>query len=136
MFKNFAVKDWVAFCEVYGMPLRLGKYEPGATRRDKRTLLRAVTDISSDAAAIIPKSMEIDLESGKAGADGKLFEASADWFDRQVSKAVLGQTGTTDMQKGGGYAQSKTLDGVREDIEQSPTPRAWPPPCAATSSSR
>jgi phage gp29-like protein len=117
MFKNFAVKDWVAFCEVYGMPLRIGKYEPGATPEDKRTLLRAVTDISSDAAAIIPKTMEIDLESGPAGADGKLFEASADWFDRQVSKAVLGQTGTTDMQKGGGYAQSKTLDGVREDIE-------------------
>jgi len=30
LFKNYAVKDWIGFPEVYGMPLRVGKYEPGA----------------------------------------------------------------------------------------------------------
>lgn len=32
LFKNYTLKDWVAFCEVFGMPLRLGKYQPGAKR--------------------------------------------------------------------------------------------------------
>ena len=119
MFKNYTVKDWVAFAEVYGMPLRLGRYENGATERDKAILLRAVTDISSDAAAIVPKSMDIEFVDGKqSNSDGALFMNMADWFDRQTSKAVLGQTGTTDMQAGGGFAQSKTLDGVRSDIEK------------------
>ena len=31
LFKNYTVKDWVSFCEVYGMPLRIGKYDPGAS---------------------------------------------------------------------------------------------------------
>lgn len=28
LFKNYAVKDWGSFAEVYGMPLRFGKFEP------------------------------------------------------------------------------------------------------------
>jgi len=33
LFKHYSIKDWVAFSEVYGMPLRLGKYDPTATER-------------------------------------------------------------------------------------------------------
>ncbi|QCN99477.1 DUF935 family protein (plasmid) [Azospirillum argentinense] len=33
--QNFAIKDWVVFAEVYGHPLRLGKYGPGASEPDK-----------------------------------------------------------------------------------------------------
>lgn len=118
MFKNYSIKDWVAYAETYGMPLRVGRYENGATERDKAVLLRAVTDISSDAAAIVPKSMDIEFVDGKQSTgDGALYRGLAEFFDSQVSKAVLGQDGTTDMQAGGGYAQSKTLDGVRGDIE-------------------
>lgn len=120
MFKNYAVKDWVAFAEVYGLPFRVGKYEPGATAADKRTLLRAVADISTDAAAIISKSMDIEFITAGGSADGAVFSGMADWFDRQTSKGVLGQTGTTDMQSGafGGGGQSQVHDGVRADIEQ------------------
>ena len=30
LFKNYDIKDWVSFCEVFGMPLRLGKYDASA----------------------------------------------------------------------------------------------------------
>ena len=43
LFKNYAVKDWVAFAEVFGMPLRIGKYEPGATKADREALIQAET---------------------------------------------------------------------------------------------
>ncbi|MBI1407308.1 MAG: DUF935 family protein [Caulobacter sp.] len=117
MFKNYSVKDWVAFCEVYGLPLRLGKYDGGATPEEKRALLRAVADIGTDAAAIIPKSMDITFENGASGADGSLFKTAADWFDQQVSKAVLGQTATTDA-IAGGHAVGKEHNDVRSDIER------------------
>ena len=32
LFKNYVVKDWVGFAEVNGMPLRVGRFEPGATK--------------------------------------------------------------------------------------------------------
>jgi len=43
LFKNYAVKDRVAFAEVFGMPLRIGKYEPGATKADREALIQAET---------------------------------------------------------------------------------------------
>ncbi|MHA1572167.1 MAG: phage portal protein family protein, partial [Alphaproteobacteria bacterium] len=48
MIKSFAVKDWAAFAEGYGMPIRVGRYGPNATEDDKRTLLRALRQIAAD----------------------------------------------------------------------------------------
>ena len=36
LFKNYVLKDWVTFAEVYGQPLRVGKYGAGATEQDKQ----------------------------------------------------------------------------------------------------
>jgi len=118
LFKNFTVRDWVIFAERYGHPLRLGKYAPNATKEEKEILLRAVSDIASDAACIIPQGMEIEFIEAKISGNIDLFERFADWIDRQVSKAVLGQTLTTEV-KGGSLAAAKVHDGVKDDIERS-----------------
>lgn len=115
--KLYGFKDWMAYAEIFGIPLRLGKYDASASPADVEVLKRAVFGLGSDAAAVFPKSMEIEFpDLGGATGGAELFHNLVDWIDRQVSKAVLGQTGTTDMQKGGGYAQSKVLDGVRGDL--------------------
>lgn len=116
LFKNFDVKDWVQFLEVFGQPLRVGKYSPGASEEDKKTLLRAVRNIASDAGAIIPEGMALEFIEAKISGNLDLFERFADWCDRQVSKAVLGQTGTTDTGQYVGTAQAHQE--VREDIER------------------
>ena len=53
LFKNYSIKDWVAFAEVYGMPFRLGKYNSGASEEDKRALQEALIMMGSDAAGIV-----------------------------------------------------------------------------------
>ncbi len=45
MCKNYTVKDWTAFVELYGLPLRLGRYDKGATKDDIAVLFRAVANI-------------------------------------------------------------------------------------------
>lgn len=117
LFKAFTVKDWAIFCEAYGQPLRLGKYDAGASERDRAVLLEAVTNIGTDYAAIIPVSMAVEFVGAQLAGNHELYEKRADWLDRQVSKLVLGQTATTDAIKGG-YAVGKTHDGVRDDIEK------------------
>lgn len=118
MFRNFAVKDWVAFAEIYGQPIRVGKYHPGATDNEKRALLRAVAGMGTDASAIIPNSMVIELLGDQARRDtGDLYEKLAKFLEQQISKAVLGQTGTTDA-IAGGYAVGKVQNDVRGDIER------------------
>jgi phage gp29-like protein len=119
MFKAYTLRDWAIFSQTYGQPLRVGKYGPGASEDDRDTLFRAVANIAGDCAAIIPESMAIDfVESGNLGAASDLYERRADWFDRQVSKAVLGQTTTTDAVSGG-HAVAKEHRLVQEDIERS-----------------
>ncbi|NNC27616.1 DUF935 family protein, partial [Salinisphaera sp. USBA-960] len=61
LIQSFGLKDWSAFAEVYGVPWRIGKYHENASDSDKRTLLRAVRSLASDAAAIMPAGMEIEL---------------------------------------------------------------------------
>jgi phage gp29-like protein len=116
LFKMFDVKSWVEFAEVFGVPLRVGKYGPGASEADKAVLLQAVRNISKDAAAIIPASMTIDFVEAKISGSIALFEKLADWLDRQTSKAVLGQTGTTDTGSRVGTADAH--ERVRQDIEE------------------
>lgn len=120
MFKAFTQRDWAIFTQTYGQPVRVGKFHEGATKEDKATLFRAVANIAGDCAAIIPSSMEIEfIEAKNATAGSELYERRADWLDRQVSKAVMGQTGTTDSKQGGlGDGGNKVHEGVREDIER------------------
>lgn len=116
MFKAFSLRDWAIFCETYGHPVRVGKYGPNASKEDKEKLLRAVSNIGVDYAAIIPESMLIEFIEAKLSGNHELYEKRADWMDRQVSKLVLGQTGTTDA-IAGGYATGTVHNDVREDIE-------------------
>lgn len=115
MCKAFALKDWVAFAELYGLPLRLGRYGPEATKEDVTELFRAVANIGTDAAAVLPESMRIEFQEVAKGAGGdKLFENLARYLDEQTSKAVLGQTMTSD--NGSSMAQAQVHNEVRHDI--------------------
>ncbi|MBS9781105.1 MAG: DUF935 domain-containing protein [Gammaproteobacteria bacterium] len=115
MCKTYALTDWMAFCEVFGMPIRVGKYGNGASDVDKSVLKRAVANIGTDAAAIIPESMQLEfIQATNAKGGESLFENLADWLDRQVSKAVLGQTMTSD--DGSSQAQAKVHNEVRLDL--------------------
>lgn len=115
MVKNWTLKDWLAFADVYGLPLRIGRYDVGTPKEEVDKLLQAVAGLGSDAAAVISRGMEIEIQQAPVGAGGgPLFQGLAEWVDRQVSKGVLGQTMTTD--DGSSLGQAKVHDGVREDI--------------------
>jgi phage gp29-like protein len=118
MFKAFTLRDWAIFAQTFGQPVRVGKYPAGSTEGDKDTLFRAVANIAGDCAAIIPASMEIDfVEAANVGASHALYKERADWLDQQMSKAVLGQTATTDAVVGG-LGSGKEHRQVQEDIER------------------
>lgn len=116
--KAYALKDWMAFAEVFGMPVRVGSYGPGASRGDIATLRRAVANIGTDAACVIPQSMKIDFQqAGNVSGAADLFQRLCDYLDRQISKIVLGQTMSADSQASGiGSGNAKLHGEVRDDI--------------------
>jgi phage gp29-like protein len=118
MFKAFTLRDWAVFVQTFGQPVRVGKYGPSATEKEKETLYQAVANIAADCAAIIPEGMAMEfIEAGTVGQSHQLYKERADWLDQQVSKAVLGQTATTDA-IAGGHAVGQEHRQVQEDIER------------------
>lgn len=119
MCKGYAVKDWLAFAEVFGMPLRLGKYGPGAREDEIRILKMAVANLGTDAAAVFPESMQVELvEAGNKGGSADFFERLANYLDNQISKGILGQTASssgTPGKLGNEELQAEVRDDIRDD---------------------
>lgn len=117
LFKNFSVKDWVVFAEVCGMPLRVGTHPTGMAPDDIDAFKQALYGLGSDGVALISEGAKIDfIEAKTTGAGQLVFERLANFCDAAMSKAVLGQTLTTQVGDKGSYAASKTHDLVRKDL--------------------
>ncbi|MDX1755876.1 MAG: DUF935 domain-containing protein [Marinobacter sp.] len=117
LFRNFSARDFAEFLEIYGLPLRLGKYQPGASDAEKATLMRAVVNIGHAAAGIVPHGMEMEFKEAAKGASDP-FMAMVHWAESSVSKAILGGTLTsqTSASGGGAYALGQVHNEVRHDI--------------------
>ncbi|MBE7415091.1 MAG: DUF935 domain-containing protein [Deltaproteobacteria bacterium] len=117
LFKNYDIKDWVAFAEVYGMPLRLGKYDPGATKEDKEALIQAVRSLGHDAAGVISKSTEIEFVEAVKNSGEAVYETLARFCDAQMSKAVLGHSAGADS-TAGKLGNENQAGEVRQDLKR------------------
>ncbi|HHE3465255.1 TPA: DUF935 family protein, partial [Pasteurella multocida] len=98
MFKHYSVHDFAEFLELYGMPIRIGKYPVGANNDEKRTLLRALAQIGHNAAGIMPEGMNVELHNvtnttGSSGSNP--FLQMVDWCEKSAARLILGQTLTS-----------------------------------------
>jgi len=114
LFKNYSVRDLAEFLEIYGLPLRLGKYPTGASQDEKNTLLNAVMSIGHNAGGIIPKGMEIDFQEAAKGTQ-QPFEYMISLMEKTISKAVLGGTLTSQAD---GKSSTNALGNVHNEVRQ------------------
>ena len=114
LFKNYSVRDLAEFLEIYGLPVRLGKYPEGATDKEKATLLQAVLSIGHNAGGIIPRGMEIDFENA-ANGQADPFVVMMDWCERSMSKAILGGTLTSQAD---GKSSTNALGNVHNEVRK------------------
>ena len=114
-FKKNGIKFWLVFLEKFGMPTAIGKYPPGTLEDKQDDLLAAIDSIQTETGVAIPDTMAVDLLEAARGGTAS-YEGLCEYMDRQISKAVLGQTLTTEVGSAGSYAASQTHEGVRQDI--------------------
>jgi phage gp29-like protein len=115
LYKNYSTRDFAEFLEIYGLPLRLGKYPAGASDEEKQRLLQAVVGIGHNAAGIIPMGTEIDFEAATAGVDVP-FLTMMERMDAIQSKVIVGQTLTSGEGQHGTQALGTVHNEVRLDI--------------------
>ncbi|QIL81753.1 DUF935 domain-containing protein [Diaphorobacter sp. HDW4A] len=119
LFKNYSVGDLAEFLEIYGIPVRIGKYSTGASEKEKMTLLRALAGIGRNAAGIIPSGMELDFLDAATG-DPAAFELMMNWCERTQSKVILGGTLTSGADgKSSTNALGNVHNEVRKDLRDS-----------------
>lgn len=109
------LRAWLTYMELFGIPLRLGRYPEGASEEEISKLWEALVAIGEDGAGIVPHNMAIELMDaiGKGGGGNKAHQDLADWCDRQASKVIVGQTMTAD--DGASLSQAKVHNEVRRD---------------------
>ena len=77
--------------------------------------MEAIYSLGTDAAGIIPDSTIVEFIESQKTTSVEIYEKLARYCDEQISKAVLGQTLSSDS-GGGSYAQGKVHNEVRHDL--------------------
>lgn len=116
MYKHYSVHDFAEFLELYGMPIRIGKYGAGATAEEKRTLLRALAQIGHNAAGIMPESMNVELHNAaNSTGQNNPFLQMVDWCEREIARLILGQTLTSGAD---GKTSTNALGQVHNEVRR------------------
>ncbi len=114
LFKNYSVGDLAEFLEIYGIPLRVGRYPASASEHEKMTLLRALSSIGHNAAGIVPEGMLMEFHDAATG-DPKAFELMMSWCERNQSKVILGATLTSGAD---GQASTNALGQIHNEVRK------------------
>lgn len=114
LFKNYSVGDLAEFLEIYGIPLRVGKYPASASEKEKATLLRALASIGHNAAGIVPDGMLLEFHNAATG-DPKAFELMMNWCEKNQSKVILGGTLTSGAD---GKSSTNALGNVHNEVRK------------------
>ena len=115
-FKKGGLKFWVIFTEKYGIPHLIGKHPRGASEEETDRLAGLLEQMVQDAIAVIPDDSSVEIQEANKSSSAEIFEKLMDKMNAEISKAILGQTLTTEVGSTGSYAASNTHFAVRQDI--------------------
>lgn len=116
LYKNYSVRDLAEFLEIYGLPIRIGKYPTGTEAAARQALLDSLLSIGHHAAGIIPDSMQVEIVNAMAGGNADGFKAMIEWCEASQSKAILGGTLTSQTGANGNRSLGDVHNEVRLDI--------------------
>ncbi len=112
--QNLSFKDWLIYSQIAGMPVRVGRFEPGTPEADKERLLKMLEALGTDAVAIISKNIELEMLEPRGGE--KPYRAIQEYCNNEITILWLGQHLTTDIRGQGSRAAAEIHDRVREDL--------------------
>jgi phage gp29-like protein len=93
--KGELIRQWSAHLEKFASPTVTGKYKRGLPEQAQGALLDALDKIQRQSALIYPDDVEVALLEGEREARTSYLDA-IDYHNREIARAILGQTLTTD----------------------------------------
>ena len=115
MFKRRLAEFALVYADKFGSPSGKATYPDG--REDlKEALLDAMSNMAQESGIVVPEGCSFEWMTAQ-GQGTEVYTALMDYFDREISKTVLGETGSTDQQgSGGSRARDQIGNEVRLEI--------------------
>lgn len=114
-FKTGGMRFWVNFTERYGMPLLLGQYTRGATQEETQKLADALANMTEDTVIVSPADINISMHEASKSSSVELYKELIKQCNAEISKALLSQTLTTELDMGS-YAAAQTHYKIRKEV--------------------
>lgn len=110
-FKRRLEQFSLGYADRFGSPQAIAKY-PANQPAMKDVLEKFLKQMGQEGYGVLPQEAMIEFLSA-GGQGNKIYAELIDHLNNEISKAVLGETGTTDQQTGGG---SRARDQVGNDV--------------------
>lgn len=111
IYKRGGFGDWAQFVELFGMPIRIGKYN-STDDASRRLLIQAFESAGSAPYMVVPKESEVETTLMSGTANGSLYDGFRRACNQEILITILGQTMTT--QDGASLSQSQVHLAVQE----------------------
>ena len=118
LFKREGVTFWLKFLEKFASPTVVGKTPYGTLENDQATLLRTLRRFHSDGAITVPVDVDVELLEAKRSGSMSGNEWCNYW-DKQMSIGILGETLTTDIGSVGSLAAAQVHSGILDKLVDS-----------------
>ena len=120
LFRNWTIADWMKLAELSWKPMRVGTYGKDAGKLDREKLLLALQSLTTNGITILREDVKAELvwPATTGGGVQSSHQALAEFLGAEASKAVLGQTLTTESGSRGARSLGEVHDKVRKDIRE------------------
>lgn len=102
-FKRGGIEYWQLMMERFGMPYLIGRYATGASEPEKAQLLEDLKQMVKDSISVFETGKEIEIKESPQYDIGQLYEKLVEFHNKEISKAVLTVTLTTEVERAGSY---------------------------------
>lgn len=117
-FKRGGLTFYARFVERHGLPWVIGEAPAQAKAQEKTEMARNLACMVQDAVAVIPHGANVKLESA-GQAQGEIHEKFLSRQDKAISKILMGQTLTIEMEGKNSQAAAQTHQEVAESLADS-----------------
>ena len=101
--KDFSISDWSRYSERFGLPYTIGKTN-SKDQNEVNAMFSMLQNMGSGMVAVIPEGDSVELVESSKTDGSKIFLDFANFLDQQISKAINGQTGSSDEKAFAGSA--------------------------------
>ena len=114
MYKRAAMGDWAQYSQLAGTNFRTVKYRGTQPDNMTRRKIRDIINSAGNGTIDLPSDIDVETSNQTSSSQNQLFENYIKYLDDQMTKAVLGQTMTTE--DGSSRSQAEVHERTQEDI--------------------